>query len=102
MSNVRRRMKTIDIARLVVDATSGLLVHPNMDGQTSYEYIYREANGLRWAAEKQALHAYEPTRWEPEELLSSPFQKFAHVFFKLPASTAGSVPSDHACGQSRR
>jgi len=39
---------------------------------------------------------------ELNEMLSSPFQKFAHVFFKLPASTAGSVPSDHACGQSRR
>jgi Plasmid replication region DNA-binding N-term len=29
--------------------------------------------------------------------LSSPFQKFAHVFFKRPASRAGSAPIDHAC-----
>jgi hypothetical protein len=63
-------MKTLDIARLVIDTTSGLLVYPNMDGRASYEYIYREANGLRWSDEKQALHAYEPTRWNPEELLS--------------------------------
>jgi hypothetical protein len=63
-------MKTLDIARLVIDTTSGLLVHPNMDGRAPYEHIYREANGLRWADEKQALHAYEPSRWEPEELLS--------------------------------
>ena len=34
--------------------------------------------------------------------LSSPFQKFAHVFFRRPASAAGSEPSDHACGRSRR
>ncbi|MGL6111955.1 MAG: glutathione S-transferase N-terminal domain-containing protein [Rubrivivax sp.] len=29
--------------------------------------------------------------------LSSPFRKFAHVFFKRPASRAGSAPIDHAC-----
>ncbi|MGJ4748486.1 hypothetical protein ACQV5M_19150, partial [Leptospira sp. SA-E8] len=34
-----------------------------------YEYIYREANGLRWNREHHAFCAYEPMRWEPEELL---------------------------------
>ena len=34
--------------------------------------------------------------------LSSPFRKFAHVFFKRPASRAGSAPSDHAFARSRR
>ena len=29
--------------------------------------------------------------------LSSPIRKFAHVFFKRPASGAGSAPIDHAC-----
>jgi hypothetical protein len=37
-------------------------------------------------------------RWpKPGGRLSSPFQKFAHVFFKPPASRAGSAPIDHAC-----
>jgi hypothetical protein len=63
-------MKTLKIAKLVIDAASGLLVYPKLGGRPSYEYIYREANGVRWSAEKQALHAYEPTRWKPEELLS--------------------------------
>jgi hypothetical protein len=63
-------MKTLEIAKLVIDAASGLMVYPKMDGRPSYEHIYREANGVRWSAEKQALHAYEPTRWKPEELLS--------------------------------
>jgi predicted DNA-binding transcriptional regulator YafY len=35
-----------------------------------------------------------------DHILSSPFRKFAHVFFKRPASRAGSAPSDHACARS--
>ncbi len=63
-------MKPLDIAKLVIDPADGLLVYLHMDGKPSYEYIYREANGLRWNNEKQALHAHEPSRWKPEELLS--------------------------------
>ncbi|WP_237701399.1 hypothetical protein [Hylemonella gracilis] len=34
-----------------------------------YEYIYRAANGLRWNPKHHAVCAYEPERWEPEELM---------------------------------
>ena len=64
-------MQHREIAKLVIDFTAGLLVHPQMDGQLSYEYIYREASGLRWNKEKQALCACEPSRWEHEELLTN-------------------------------
>jgi len=63
-------VKTREIVKLALDPAGGLLVYPSMDGRPSYEYIYREANGLRWNHEKQALHAHEPLRWKPEELLS--------------------------------
>ena len=34
--------------------------------------------------------------------LSSPFQKFAHVYIRPPSSDAGSAPNDFACARSRR
>jgi hypothetical protein len=50
-----------------IDSAGILFVRPETD--RSYEYIYREANGLRWDSKKRALHAYEPARWKPAELL---------------------------------
>lgn len=60
-------MKTLAIDSLEMDSSGSLFVGPKTDG--SYEYIYREANGLRWDRQKRALHAYEPARWKPVELL---------------------------------
>lgn len=62
-------MKQRPVAKVVVDPKLGLLVMPHLVGRGSYEMIYREANGLRWERERQALHAYEPSRWESCELL---------------------------------
>jgi hypothetical protein len=60
-------MKTLSISTVEIDASGGLLVQPR--ASDSYEYIYREANGLRWDGQRRAIHAYEPSRWGHEELL---------------------------------
>jgi hypothetical protein len=62
-------MKTRAIERVVVESQGTLFVYPQLEESVGYEYIYREANGLRWAKERRALCAYEPSRWEHEELL---------------------------------
>jgi hypothetical protein len=57
------------IARILIDSAGRLFVAPDSEPTESYEYIYREANGLRWDRGMKALFAYEPTRWKHEELL---------------------------------
>jgi hypothetical protein len=57
------------ISRFEIDASGRLLVRPLAVSDAIYEYIYREANGLRWDKEKHSFCAYEPACWEPEELL---------------------------------
>jgi len=60
-------MKDLPVDSVQIDSQGSLFVRPRTD--RSYEYIYREANGLRWDKQRRALHAYEPARWEPAELL---------------------------------
>ena len=58
------------ISKVVIEEGGRLLVCPKLSAErSSYEYIYREANGLRWDRQENALHAYEPTRWKHVELL---------------------------------
>ena len=57
------------IAKVLIDATGQLFVAPELEPDSTYEYIYREANGLRWHKALRALHAYEPERWDHVELL---------------------------------
>ena len=57
------------VAKLYIDTTGQMFVSPKLEPGETYEYIYREANGLRWHKGLRALHAYEPQRWEPVELL---------------------------------
>ncbi len=61
-------MKLRAIALVEMDSTGQLFVRPQSDTEGMYEYIYREANGLRWSRDRRALCAYEPARWQPEEL----------------------------------
>jgi hypothetical protein len=61
-------MKVRAVALVEMDSSGQLFVRPESDSEGIYEYIYREANGLRWNREKRALCAYEPERWQPEEL----------------------------------
>ena len=62
-------MKPRAIAKVLLDSQGQLFVVPKMEPGSTYEYIYREGNGLRWHEALLALHAYEPKRWEHEELL---------------------------------
>jgi hypothetical protein len=59
-------MKTVPISSVEIDSSGGLLVRP--ETCKSYEYLYREANGLRWDRERHAIPAHEPARWEAEDL----------------------------------
>ena len=61
-------MNVRTIALVEMDSTGQLFVRPQSDTEGKYEYIYREANGLRWSRDRRALCAYEPARWQPEEL----------------------------------
>ena len=63
------RMTPRAVRQVIIEPKAGLLVVLQGDGLKLYEYIYREANGLRWNTERQAVHAYEPLRWEHAELL---------------------------------
>ena len=73
-------MKTRAIARVLVEAPATLFVYPQVEVPVDYEYIYREANGLRWNKQRLALCAYEPSRWEHEELLRHMAATFRKVF----------------------
>lgn len=60
-------MQDLPIDSLEIDAAGSLLVRTPPD--RSFEYIYREADGLRWDRQRHGFRAYEPARWEPVELL---------------------------------
>ena len=60
-------MKPLPVERVVVDATLGLLVVPEAG---DYEHIYRAATGVRWNREHRAFCAFEPRRWQANELLT--------------------------------
>jgi hypothetical protein len=62
-------MKHRAVAKVLIDSQGQLFVMPELEPGRTYEYIYREGNGLRWHKTLHALHAYEPKRWEHEELL---------------------------------
>jgi len=57
------------VAAVEIDPKGRLLVRPEAESVAAYEYIYREANGLRWDRERCSFCAYEPDRWEPVELM---------------------------------
>ena len=62
-------MKTRGIAAIEIDHSGRLLVRPETHDFALYEYVYREANGLRWDGASQAFYAYEPARWDHERLI---------------------------------
>ena len=57
------------VAKVLIDPAGHLFVVPELEFGATYEHIYREANGLRWHGDYRAIHAYEPERWEPLELM---------------------------------
>ena len=57
------------VAKVLIDSTGQLFVVPELEPGATYEYIYREANGLRWHKTLRAFHAYEPEHWKHAKLL---------------------------------
>ena len=55
-------MKQRAITQVEVDSLGRLLVRPWAESDAIYEYIYREANGLRWDKEKHSFCAYASPR----------------------------------------
>ena len=62
-------MKRRAISQVLVDASGHLFVFPEVEAGDTYEYIYREANGLRWDGTMRAIYAFERDRWPPDGLL---------------------------------
>lgn len=57
------------ITTIEIDPSGQLFVVLKTEGAQLYEFIYREAHGLNWHKSKCAIVAYEPARWQPDELL---------------------------------
>ncbi len=49
----------------MLDVESGLMVRPV---SKDFEFIYRDASGIRWNPQHKALIAYEPLRWDSKDL----------------------------------
>ncbi len=62
-------MKPRIVSKVSLDPAKNLFVALETESGETFEYIYREANGLRWDSALRAIQAYEPQRWEPSELL---------------------------------
>jgi len=73
-------MKRRAISKVLVDPSGHLFVFPETAAGANYEFIYREANGLRWNGSMRALCAYEPDRWAHTELLRHIAATLANAF----------------------
>lgn len=62
-------LNSIAVEEIAIDSSGRLLVRPEA-ADSSFQFIYRAANGLRWEAGVSAFVAAEPERWEPQELLT--------------------------------
>lgn len=53
-------LREVPIKEVLIDPILGLAVKPI---DRNYEFIWRDASGIRWSDEVEALVAYEPLRW---------------------------------------
>lgn len=86
-------MQRCIIARVEAAASGRLRVAPTVAHEW-YEYIYREANGLRWDRHTRALCASEPARWSVAELvkhLAAPCGRRLTRRFAFPSKQSGSM-----------
>ena len=52
-------MSRINIAEVALSTEGFLLVRPALSDGADYQFIYRAANGIRWAPDLRALRPYE-------------------------------------------
>ena len=61
-------VNSLAVREIALDPTGRLMVHPS-EAASSFQFIYRAGNGLRWEPGSSAFVAAEPERWEAPELL---------------------------------
>jgi hypothetical protein len=54
----------LKIAEIGIDSDGYLFVRPALQPSANFEFIWRDASGIRWSETRRVLHAYEPARWE--------------------------------------
>jgi hypothetical protein len=61
-------VNSLAIREIALDATGRLMVRPS-HADSSFQFIYRAGNGLRWEPSSGSFVAAEPLRWKAPELL---------------------------------
>jgi hypothetical protein len=61
-------LNSLSIKEIALDATGRLMVRPAY-ADSSFQFIYRAGNGLRWQPGSGSFVAAEPLRWNATELL---------------------------------
>lgn len=65
----------IFIQSIALDPESGqLTITPGLPAGSDYEFIWRDASGIRWDSAERALIADQPNRWQPEALFRQMLQ----------------------------
>ncbi|MFC1542490.1 hypothetical protein ACFL4M_01200 [Pseudomonadota bacterium] len=61
-------MKKAPIKEILIDKDDQFCVVPDVAVCGDFEFIWRDASGIRWEPMINALIAYEPKKWEPLKL----------------------------------
>ena len=56
------------IKEISIEEDGRFCVYPDISVSGDFEFIWRDASGIRWDNKINALIAYEPHRWEPVTL----------------------------------
>ena len=56
------------IREVSLGSAQGLVVVPALPAGKNYSFVHRDASGVTWLDEIQALAAREPERWKPLDL----------------------------------
>jgi hypothetical protein len=56
--------KVAPIKEVSIEEDGRLCVYPDTSVSGDFEFIWRDASGIRWDTKANALVAYEPHRWE--------------------------------------
>ena len=90
----------VAIEEVGIDAAGYLFLRPSLDPKENYEFIWRDASGVRWNEQLRALHAAEPSRWEHFELykqiLKAVRSEYGELLVLTPATRFTQVPTDLA------
>ena len=60
-------MSTVPIAAVMIDPENRLRIYPDVSEVDRYEYIYRDASGVRWSNEDRCLYSQVPKELSYQE-----------------------------------